>query len=150
MQECSPKPLFECKSLQVGYAKPLCTPLSFALVPGKIATIQGHNGSGKTTFIKTILGQLRPLSGEFSWGVGSESVSYLPQLISHDASFSYTMNEILSLYQVPKAHKAKLPSGLLPKKWIEASGGERQLAMPLTRITESTRELILDLSLIHI
>ena len=41
--------------------------ISFSIAPGKIIQIKGNNGSGKTTFIKTILHILKPASGEIFW-----------------------------------------------------------------------------------
>src|SRR2546425_2549223 len=49
----------------VGYAdKVLASDISFILRRGECLGIIGPNGSGKTTFLKTILGKIPPLSGE--------------------------------------------------------------------------------------
>ena len=42
--------------------------------------IIGPNGSGKTTFLKTILGKIPPLAGEFRWGSKVEIGYYAQQL----------------------------------------------------------------------
>src|SRR5688572_28354264 len=53
----------------VGYPdKLLARDIAFILRRGECLGIIGPNGSGKTTFLKTILGTLPPLSGEVRWG----------------------------------------------------------------------------------
>src|SRR5229473_2876970 len=52
----------------IGYAdKMLAGDISFILRRGECLGIIGPNGSGKTTFLKTILGKIPPLSGEIRW-----------------------------------------------------------------------------------
>ena len=41
--------------------------INFSLNKGQIIQIKGRNGSGKTTFLKTILNILEPASGEVFW-----------------------------------------------------------------------------------
>lgn len=38
--------------------------VSFELAAGEVMTFLGHNGAGKSTTLKTIIGMLRPVSGE--------------------------------------------------------------------------------------
>jgi len=49
----------------IGYSdKLLARDISFVLRRGECLGIIGPNGSGKTTFLKTILKQIPPLAGE--------------------------------------------------------------------------------------
>ena len=41
--------------------------LSFALGPGQIMQIQGRNGSGKTSLLRTLCGFIMPDEGVISW-----------------------------------------------------------------------------------
>lgn len=41
--------------------------LSFALQPGQIMQVQGENGSGKTSLLRTLCGFLSPESGKILW-----------------------------------------------------------------------------------
>jgi ATP-binding cassette subfamily F protein 3 len=55
--------------LAVGYGKmPLAGGISFLLRRGERLGIIGPNGSGKTTFLKTINGDLEPIDGGLTWG----------------------------------------------------------------------------------
>lgn len=53
--------------LQIGYDKPLQPPLEIQMRGYEKIGIIGPNGIGKTTFIKTIMGTLSPLQGEFKF-----------------------------------------------------------------------------------
>jgi ATP-binding cassette subfamily F protein 3 len=56
-------------SLSVGYdSKPLVSNLSLILQHGERLAVVGPNGSGKTTFLKTLTGRIPPVAGEFHWG----------------------------------------------------------------------------------
>jgi len=67
------------ENLQVGHDKPLILPLTYIIQKGDKIGILGNNGCGKTTFIKTLLGQLKPYSGEYSASENIE-VAYFDQL----------------------------------------------------------------------
>jgi heme exporter protein A len=47
--------------------------LSFALHPGQIMQVQGENGSGKTSLLRTLCGFLMPDEGDIRWNGGSVS-----------------------------------------------------------------------------
>ncbi|HXD34010.1 MAG TPA: ABC-F family ATP-binding cassette domain-containing protein [Pyrinomonadaceae bacterium] len=65
----------------VGYPdKLLASDISFILRRGESLGIIGPNGSGKTTFLKTILGKVDPLAGEVRWGSKVQIGYYAQQL----------------------------------------------------------------------
>ncbi len=65
----------------IGYGdKILARDISFILRRGECLGIIGPNGSGKTTFLKTILKKTPPLSGEIRWGTKVEVGYYAQQL----------------------------------------------------------------------
>lgn len=67
--------------LTIGYPdKLLATDISFILRRGECLGIIGPNGSGKTTFLKTILNKLAPLAGEVRWGTKVQIGYYAQQL----------------------------------------------------------------------
>ena len=76
----NPKPEFKLKSLPlanqkalkvnsllVGYGFPLLPKISFSVKPGEKIVITGFNGIGKSTLIKTLLGEIKPISGNFKF-----------------------------------------------------------------------------------
>jgi ATP-binding cassette subfamily F protein 3 len=65
----------------VGYpGKLLARDITFTLRRGECLGIIGPNGSGKTTFVKTVLGKLPTLTGEMRWGTKVQVGYYAQQL----------------------------------------------------------------------
>ena len=65
----------------IGYpGKVLARDISFILRRGECVGVIGPNGSGKTTFLKTILNKIPPLSGEVRWGTKVQVGYYAQQL----------------------------------------------------------------------
>lgn len=57
------------EDLSIGYpTRTLATGLNLSLHRGEALGIIGANGTGKTTFLKTVLGQVRELGGTLTWG----------------------------------------------------------------------------------
>ncbi|WP_035383878.1 cytochrome c biogenesis heme-transporting ATPase CcmA [Ferriphaselus sp. R-1] len=46
---------------------PLFTDLSFALEAGELLQVQGENGKGKTSLLRTLCGFMQPVAGEIRW-----------------------------------------------------------------------------------
>src|SRR5262245_7397928 len=65
----------------IGYPdKELARGISFILRRGECLGIIGPNGSGKTTFLRTILKKIDPLAGEIRWGTKVQIGYYAQQL----------------------------------------------------------------------
>lgn len=64
--------------LEIGYYSPLLPPISFSIKSGEKLAITGFNGIGKTTLLKTLIGELRPMGGSFKF-VEDALISYFPQ-----------------------------------------------------------------------
>jgi ATP-binding cassette subfamily F protein 3 len=67
--------------LAIGYGdNALARDISLILRRGECLGVIGPNGSGKTTFLKTILGKIPVLSGDIKWGSKVETGYYAQQL----------------------------------------------------------------------
>ncbi|HEX8774539.1 MAG TPA: ABC-F family ATP-binding cassette domain-containing protein [Pyrinomonadaceae bacterium] len=65
----------------IGYpGKLLARDINFTLRRGECLGIIGPNGSGKTTFVKTVLSKLPPLTGDIRWGTKVQVGYYAQQL----------------------------------------------------------------------
>lgn len=62
------KVIFETKDLVIGYDSPLTKPLNLYMERGQKIALVGANGLGKSTLLKSLLGKIKPLSGEVHLG----------------------------------------------------------------------------------
>jgi len=103
-------PLIESKSLTVSYHyKPVLWNLDFELPRGKMIGIIGPNGSGKTTFLKTLMGLLKPDSGSVKiFGQSPEAarklLSYVPQRESVDWDFPARVQDVVLMGRYKKSN----------------------------------------------
>jgi ATP-binding cassette, subfamily F, member 3 len=74
------------EELAVGYGeKVLAKNMNFTLNRGEALGIIGGNGTGKTTFLKSVLGNIRELSGKILWGAKTDIGYYSQNLEDLDA-----------------------------------------------------------------
>ena len=64
----SGKLIFEAKQLVIGYDEPLSRPIDLKVERGEFVVLRGANGIGKTTLMKSVLGLIKPVSGEVELG----------------------------------------------------------------------------------
>jgi len=118
--------------LSIGYgAEILASSISFLLRRGERLGIIGPNGSGKTTFLKTILGDLPTIDGGLTWGANIQ-IGYFDQELSSLDLGSTVVEEIAAV--APRATNGELRSYLAKflftgddifKAVAALSGGER-------------------------
>ena len=75
--------LFTTKDLVIGYDEPLSKPLNLSMERGSKIVLTGANGIGKTTLLKSLLGLIKPISGEVEQGDYLE-IGYFEQEMSPD------------------------------------------------------------------
>ena len=134
----------------IGYPKnPLFTIPELELRRSECAALIGPNGSGKTTFLKVLLGQLDPLAGTVSLGA-SLKIGYFAQV--HDSlSGTHSVLEELDRHKEMLPEKARsylaqyLFRGEDVYKMLDSlSGGERaRLALAILAL-EGANLLLLD------
>lgn len=82
-----------CEDLAVGYPeRTVASRINMEIDRGAHVAILGDNGQGKTTFMKTIAGELEPKAGGFRWGSGL-SIGYYAQHVTemlHPADSIYS------------------------------------------------------------
>ncbi len=138
-------------SLDVGYAdegQPLFHVPDLILKRGECAAVIGPNGAGKTTFLKTILNQLPPFSGEVDLG-SSLQIGYFSQAhegLNPDLNLIEEINTVapLMLPGEVRSYLAKyLFTGDDAYKPVEVlSGGERG-RLALAKLSLTTANLLL-------
>ena len=90
--------LLEIKDLSLGYdGKAIIEHLNLTVNAGDYLCIVGENGSGKTTFMKTLLRLQKPLAGTIEYGDGlqPDEIGYLPQQTDVQRDFPASVREIV-------------------------------------------------------
>jgi ATPase subunit of ABC transporter with duplicated ATPase domains len=67
------KLIFEATDLVIGYDSPLSRPLNLRMERGQKIALVGANGIGKTTLLRSILGEIQALSGSVHKGENQQS-----------------------------------------------------------------------------
>ena len=82
------------KHLAVGYHYPVLSDIEFSIIGGQKVVITGFNGIGKSTLLKTLIGQIPAMQGHFKF---SDQVifGYFEQDLSWDEP-EQTPNQIIS------------------------------------------------------
>lgn len=145
----SGKLIFETRDLVIGYDEPLSKPLNLLMERGQKIALVGANGLGKSTLLKSLLGIIKPLSGEVEIGE-YQQLGYFEQEIK-EANYNSVINEIWE--EFPGYTQYEVRSALakcgLTNKHIEStvcvlSGGEQAKVRLCKLINKETNILILD------
>jgi len=89
--------LFACRNLRVGIAGRAILPaIDLSVASGQFWAVVGRNGAGKTTWLKTLVGLLEPVSGSVE-SARDVRVSYLPQRSGLDDLYPLLAHEVVSL-----------------------------------------------------
>lgn len=95
------KKLLEIKDLSAGYDNQVVLEnVSLKIFSNDFIGVIGPNGGGKTTLIKTILGLVKPISGEMNLLISKKNIGYLPQVNQIDKRFP------ISVFDVVRSGKA--------------------------------------------
>jgi ATP-binding cassette subfamily F protein 3 len=139
------------EDLAIGYGENvLARDINFTLHRGECLGIIGGNGTGKTTFLKTILGSHRELAGKIIWGAKTDIGYYSQQLEDLDSR-----NEIITELRrvAPLAENGALRSFLARflfvgedvfKRVADLSGGEKGRLALAKLIFSQKNVLVLD------
>ncbi|MBP5342512.1 ABC transporter ATP-binding protein [bacterium] len=153
-----------CKNLSIGYDNSIVVDnLSFEVNSGDYLAIVGENGVGKSTLIKTILGLIKPMSGEieFSNGLKRTDIGYLPQQTNIQKDFPASVLEVVlsgnvskmgfrPFYNNEEKEKArkcleKMELRDIEKKsYRDLSGGQQQRVLLARALCATEKILLLD------
>ncbi len=145
----SGKLIFETKDLVIGYNEPLSKPLNLKMERGQKIALVGANGLGKSTLLKSILGQIKAISGEVTLG-DYQYIGYFEQEIK-EANYNTCIEEVwkdfpsYTQYEVRAAlAKCGLTTKHIESKVVVLSGGEQSKVRLCKLLNKETNILILD------
>lgn len=96
-ESISTQKALEVTDLEVGYYYSLLPKLSFTVATGKKMVFTGFNGIGKSTLLKTLVGEIPALGGKFQFGERTKIGYYAQDLVWEDDSLT-PMDYIQNLY----------------------------------------------------
>lgn len=141
--------IFRTHELVIGYNTPLSRPLNLEMERGEKIVLTGANGIGKTTLLRSLIGEIPPFSGTVEQG------DYLfPGYFAQEVQYSENISCIDEIWQeFPAFTQYEVRSALakcgLTTKHIESlvkvlSGGEQAKVRLCKLINVETNVLILD------
>ncbi|MBP5467929.1 MAG: metal ABC transporter ATP-binding protein [Candidatus Riflebacteria bacterium] len=155
------KPFVSCKNLSVGYSdRVLIKDINCTIDRNANLGLIGENGSGKTTFLKTLLGIIKPVSGDVEIDKDN-TISYIPQIRETEDLLPFSVEEILEmgLSKQLKPWQSALPrfkdkfDSILERVSLteyrkhlfkNLSGGQKQRIMLAQALISSPDAIILD------
>jgi zinc transport system ATP-binding protein len=160
----SPSPdetLLEARALELGYAgRRVLAGVDLVVRPGEAWFLLGANGSGKTTFLRAVLGLLEPTRGRLRLHpvlAARARLGFVPQGTSLSPSLPTTVREFVSLGLVgtrtprtrrgQEIHRALEQVGLAAlarSDFWSLSGGQRQRALLARALVRRPSWMLLD------
>ncbi len=159
------EPLIKIENLTLGYDKaPVLENVNLKVFEQDFIGVIGPNGGGKTTFIKAILGLIKPMHGEILFrsdiNKKRKPIGYLPQVKHFDRSFPITVSDVVRSGLIME-NSRKINAGnvrdkvekLLQEMGIhdirnkaigELSGGQMQRVFLCRALISNPKVLILD------
>ncbi len=151
------KDVLVTESLSIGYTteNPLLTNLNVFIRAGQRVVLTGPNGTGKTSFIRTIIGKIAPLSGSFRLG-GATKLGYMAQeqeLLNPNFSALQTIQSVSPFNETDTRnflHYFLFKGDIALRPSRELSFGERARLQLATLVAQGCTFLILDEPINHL
>jgi ATPase subunit of ABC transporter with duplicated ATPase domains len=121
----------EIKELSIGYQRALIHDLNLDIMSDEKVVIRGFNGIGKSTLLKTLVGQVQPIKGTYCF-TNDVSIGYYEQVSEWADNKNNAIEIIQETFPMlePKEIRRQLARCSLPEKCIlrpvnSLSGGEQ-------------------------
>lgn len=153
-------PILRFDAADLGYARrPVVTGLSGVLHEGEALALIGPNGSGKTTFLRSILSEAEILAGSVEVAAGA--IGHVPQSADLDLEFPVTAEEVVTMglygelgwFRRPaREHRFRVRAALervgmgdrAGMRFGRLSGGQRQRILLARALVARPRLILLD------
>lgn len=149
-QSISSHKFLEVKDLEIGYYFSLLPAINFQIKSGTKLAITGFNGIGKTTLLKTLIGELHPIKGWYKF-VDDAKIAYFSQEHEWEDDLLTPFQVISNLYPDKDAKwirselaKAALTGNQTLQPIKTLSGGEQSKLKLAIVMLQRANVLILD------
>ncbi len=143
------KDMLSVNELVIGYNRPLST-VTLDVKQGNRIGIIGGNGLGKSTFIRTLVGNIAPLSGDYKFAPRA-TIGYFDQQMAQYSSKDTVLDDFMSCYphltefEARSALGAFMFSGEEVFKTVDMLSGGEKVRLALCKILKKRPNfLILD------
>ena len=144
------KDMLNVENLEIGYDKVLLPPISFNMRGDTKLWVRGANGIGKSTMLKTLMGIIPKLNGDFRFHIASK-----PAYLEQDLSFRNTamtpfdyISDYFPRYSAKEIRSQLSRVGIRGEMALrhisDMSGGEQVRIRVLTIMNTTSNILILD------
>lgn len=139
--------LLRCEELRVGYlGRAILPPIELEIRAGEFWAVIGRNGSGKTTWLRTLLGLLPPVGGRVTRARAELSFSYVPQQKTIDELYPLLARDVVGLglergwsFLAPRFGRE--PPEILAA--LEAFGAGELAGQPFRSLSEGQKQRVL-------
>jgi ABC-type Mn2+/Zn2+ transport system ATPase subunit len=154
------EPLIEASGVSLGYGAgpPAVTGVSFALAAGERLALLGPNGGGKTTILRAVTGELRPLAGSLDVRASCATV---PQTERSRLDYPVSALDVATMGSLPRLPWWRRPGrserqaarAALERVGLEThadatfgelSGGQRQRVLIARALVQDAEVLLMD------
>lgn len=134
--------------LVIGYDRPLLDPLQLTIRYGETIAIRGFNGIGKSTLLKTLIGEIPALDGEFEFPANTK-INYFSQELEWETPLETPLQYLGRIF--PKASVKELrrhlsQAGLvnqLAQESLQLLSGGEQTKVKLAEMTMREGNLLI-------
>jgi zinc transport system ATP-binding protein len=145
MEELAGEVLLRCERLRVGHGgRAILPPVDLELRRAEFVAVVGRNGAGKTTWFRTLLGLLPPVSGGVVARPGLR-LSYVPQRAQLDALCPLLVHEVVAMgalrglsFARPGARDSQLVA-----RALERTNAAALAAHPYRALSEGQKQRVL-------
>lgn len=155
--------MLEAIDLRSGYGRiPILSGITFSVAQGEVVGVLGHNGTGKTTLLRTLVGELRTTHGTLRFD--GKDVTHMPMHRRVRAGLGYvpqgrdifpqlTVMENLRMGEITREGESAIPEllelfpvlkELLDRPGRALSGGEQQILALARCLVGRPKLLLLD------
>jgi len=158
--------IMSARGLSLGYGtRVLVSDVCFSLASGELLSVIGHNGAGKSSLVRLLLGLLPPIEGAVDWHKGQrpKNIAYLGQRQDLDRSFPMKSYDLVASggWSLSALGLGGMDAGVLHRRSMAAirrvglrdamslplhalSGGQLQRALFARAMVQDADLLILD------